>query len=262
MHNGLWESDFVYDIFARVKERLEKTTAAAVLAIVRDPAADYKPRDEITARTEKLEILTTPPFIPKKGDTRSAVNQRAKLITQLARSAAAAAAGAPVVFTSFHADALHPSVRGTMIYVPDAELSTPARVRRARAAGHKGKRGRVEKTTDIEPAADVMSRSERIKAEAFSGRLASTLVRTLRGEKIEVHPYDPVRSFVVRGGRPWVPAVIRDTPLRFKMLVEVCNLANEEDAKNLRDPKFRQSVAQAYVEALEKQFAPAKERKK
>ncbi len=129
MHNGLWESDFVYDIFVRVKERLEKTTAAVVLAIVRDPVADFKPRDEISARTEKLEILTTPPFTPQKGDSRAAVNQRAKLITRLARSAEAAAAGAPVVFTSFHADALHPSARGTMIYVPDAELSTPARLR-------------------------------------------------------------------------------------------------------------------------------------
>jgi N-acetylmuramoyl-L-alanine amidase len=262
MHNGLWESDFVYDIFARVKDRLEKTTAAAVLAIVRDPSVDFKTRDEIPARTEKLEILTTPPFTPKKGDTKTAVNQRAKLISQLARAAEAGAASAPVVFTSFHADALHPSVRGTMIYVPDAELSTPARIRNARAAGRKKKKGKAEKAADEEPAPDVMSRSERIKAEAFSGRLASTLIRALRGEKIEVHPYDPVRSFVVRGGRPWVPAVIRDTPLRFKMLVEVCNLANEEDAKNLRDPKFRQSVAEAYVEALEKQFAPAKEKEK
>lgn len=260
MHNGLWESDFVYDIFTRVKERLEKTTAATVLAIVRDPSVDFKPRDAIAARTEKLEILSTPPFTPKKGETKAAVNARAKLIGAMAREAKNGAADAPVVFTSFHADALHPSARGTMVYVPDAELSLPARLRNLKPP--KKKQGKGAKAAPEPEDEAAMSRAERIKAEAFSGRLASTLVRLLRGEKLEVHPYDPVRSFVVRGGHPWVPAVIRDTPLRYKMLVEVCNLANEEDAKNLRDPVYRQKVAETFVEALVKQFAPAKEKKK
>jgi N-acetylmuramoyl-L-alanine amidase len=34
------------------------------------------------------------------------------------------------------------------------------------------------------------------------------------------------------------------------VLIEVCNLANAEDAKLIADPAFRQAVAEAYIQAL------------
>lgn len=244
--NGVWESDFVYDIYVRTRAALA-AAGATVAMVVRDPSAGYLPRALISTRTGRLEILATPPFIPARGNTRGAVNARAQLIALLARGCRS-----PTIFTSFHADALHPSVRGTMVYIPDAELSAP---RAERAAA--GKRGHGH---DLHRAGSpgAITRAERVRAEAWSGRLATGLVRALRDGKVEVHPFDPVRSFVVREGHPWVPAVLRDAPLTFKMLVEVCNLANPEDAKNLQDPAFRQRIADAYVEALIRQFAPEK----
>ena len=58
-------------------------------------------------------------------------------------------------------------------------------------------------------------------------------------------------SHVVRSKkRAWVPAVLKYNIVPCSILIEVCNLNNEEDAKLMKDPLFRQKVANAYIEAL------------
>ena len=53
-----------------------------------------------------------------------------------------------------------------------------------------------------------------------------------------------------RDGKKFVPAVIRHTKAAARVLVEVANLTNEQDAANLKDGDFRDRYATAVVNAI------------
>jgi hypothetical protein len=55
---------------------------------------------------------------------------------------------------------------------------------------------------------------------------------------------------VIRGGREWVPAILRYNRIPARVLIEVCNLNNPEDRKLLVSRNYREKVAQAIVSAL------------
>jgi N-acetylmuramoyl-L-alanine amidase len=59
-----------------------------------------------------------------------------------------------------------------------------------------------------------------------------------------------VRRNVIRGGREWVPAILRYNRIPARALVEVCNLNNAEDRKLLVTRAYREKVARALVSAL------------
>ena len=65
-----------------------------------------------------------------------------------------------------------------------------------------------------------------------------------------MHPFNPVRDNVVRGGREWVPAVIRYNLVPTRVLLEICNLGNEKDRKLVKTKSYRQKVAEAIYEGL------------
>ena len=62
MANGVWESDYVYDIAMRVRRILEQDTEAIVSSTIRYPTYGFKVRDRIARPARSAEILTTPPF--------------------------------------------------------------------------------------------------------------------------------------------------------------------------------------------------------
>jgi N-acetylmuramoyl-L-alanine amidase len=55
---------------------------------------------------------------------------------------------------------------------------------------------------------------------------------------------------VIRGGREWVPAILRYNRIPARVLVEVCNLNNPDDRRLLVSLAYRDKVAQAVVSAL------------
>jgi N-acetylmuramoyl-L-alanine amidase len=91
---------------------------------------------------------------------------------------------------------------------------------------------------------------ERLQGEARSRQFSETLLRSLQRDQIPVHINRPIRNVVIRNGVKWVPAVIRYSISATKVLVEVANLANDQDAPNLRDPEFRERYAVAVVNAI------------
>jgi N-acetylmuramoyl-L-alanine amidase len=94
------------------------------------------------------------------------------------------------------------------------------------------------------------SRPERIKAEGVSRDLAEKIVRAFRSASLPIHAFQPIRANVIRGGREWVPAILRYNRIPARVLVEVCNLNNPEDRKLLVTAKYRDQVARALVSAL------------
>jgi N-acetylmuramoyl-L-alanine amidase len=242
--NGLWESDFVYDIAMRVRRLLEQETDAQVSSTIRYPGLGFKSREDIRTPSHAAEILTTPPFAVD-GESPSAVSVHLRWV--LANDLFAAfrktkGDAQKTLFLSFHADSLHPSAKGSMIYVPGASLvpntfalggAKTGQVAEAKRSGRVAFTGR-----------------EKLQGEARSRQFSEALLKALHKDRIPVHANRPIRNVIYRGRGKWVPAVLRYSIGATKALIEVANLTNEEDAAHLRDPDFRERYAAAVVNAI------------
>jgi len=126
-----------------------------------------------------------------------------------------------------------------MVYVPSANLT-----------GGRSSRGGEIYTARAEvreqPAVEFTLR-QRQQSEGLSREMANRTIAAFRRLSLPVHPYKPVRERIIRHRGEFVPAVLRYNSIPAKMLVEVCNLANEEDRRLIQTRAFRQQVAEAVV---------------
>lgn len=243
MANGAWESDFVYDLTMRVKRILEQDTEASVSVTLDYPVLEDRIRDRIPAPTREAVLLTTPP-VANDGGTSGAVSAHLRWILANAWFAEFARKGDArrTLFLSLHADSLHPSAQGSMVYVPGAS-GIPARF----TLGS----GRVPRVKEHASGARVnLTSRERLQSEARSRVFAEGLLKALRRERISIHANRPIRSVIHRSGRSFVPAVLRHNRAATKVLLEVANLTNESDAENLKDAVFRERYAEAVVKGI------------
>lgn len=245
MSHGVWEDSYVYDIACRIHEGLEKRTKARVLMTRLVPRLGYRPVNKKRLTPNKgAVILTHPWFNPSNhAEIRTAVNLRWFLANQYyLHLMKQNISPERVVFTSIHADSLHPSLRGTMFYVPgDSYRSSKWCVK-----GRSYSRFREVKAKSCYR----LSRKKLRRSEGLSMELARKLEKSFVSSKLALHPYDPTRDHVVRRRHAWVPAVLRNNIVPCSVLIEVCNLNNRKDAKLMRDPAYRQAVADAYIKAL------------
>lgn len=242
--NGIWESDFVYDLTMRVRRLLEQETDALVSSTIRYPGLGFRSREEIKAPSRAAEILTTPPFAVD-GESPSAVNVHLRWVLAndlFAGFRKAKGEAQKTLFLSFHADSLHPSARGSMIYVPGASL-VPARF--SLPGSRSGSTAESRRSSLVS-----FTGRDRLQGEARSRQFSETLLKALRRDDIPIHGNRPIRNVIHRGGGKWVPAVIRYSTGATKALIEVANLTNEDDAANLRSPAFRERYAAAVVSAI------------
>ncbi|MEI6593686.1 MAG: N-acetylmuramoyl-L-alanine amidase [Holophagaceae bacterium] len=242
--NGVWESDFVYDISMRVRRILEQDTEAAVSSTIRYPGLGFRTRDEIRTPSRQAEILTTPPF-QVDGESPSAVSVHLRWVLAndfFAAFRKAKGDAQKTLFLSFHADSLHPSARGSMAYVPGA-AQVPTTFALGGASAGRVAEGRRS-------ARVAFTGREKLEGEARSRQFSEVLLASLQREGIPVHANRPIRNVILRSGGKWVPAVLRYSTSATKVLVEVANLTNEDDAANLRDPDFRERYAAAVVAAV------------
>jgi N-acetylmuramoyl-L-alanine amidase len=245
MAHGVWEDSYVYDIACRVREAIEKRTKARVLMTLLVPTLGYKPVDKAQlAPNDDAVILTHPWFrLTSSAETKVEVNLRWHLGNQyFERLQAEGVDPQRVVFTSIHADSLHPSLRGTMFYI----AGTDYRDERWCSSGESYERFKEVRAKGCYE----MTEKQMKRAEGLSSQLARDLEASFGDASLTLHPYNPTRDHVVRGKRSWVPAVLRNSIVPCSVLVEVCNLNNVKDAALIADPSFRQAVAEAYVDAL------------
>ncbi|MGH7336786.1 MAG: N-acetylmuramoyl-L-alanine amidase family protein, partial [Myxococcota bacterium] len=238
---------YVYDVLLRVRRALGQRTRAQVLATTRD-GTDFR-----LVEREKLPfsrghaVLTTPPY--PIADATIGVHFRWYLANSLFRRHAKNGDSDRVVFVSIHADSLHPTLRGATVYVADAGASVT----------RFGKSGPVftSRKEYREQPAVTFSLRERQKSEGRSHDLAQKIIDGFRGHDLAVHPFQPVRNRIFRGRRPWVPAVLRYNAVPAKVLLEICNLANDEDRRLLQQSAFRETIAAAIVDGILRYFGEA-----
>jgi N-acetylmuramoyl-L-alanine amidase len=238
---GIWESLYVYDIAMRVKRALESQTAARVLVTTRD-GKDFKVQEmDVLPFSRGHAVLTTPPYPIE--DPKVGVNLRWYLANSLYRKTVQSAKDPQkVVFLSIHADSLHPSLRGVMAYIPAADM-------RGDSYGKSGPVYALREEVQESPRV-VFPAEERVESEGLSRELAKQVVAAFQAGGLPVHPFKPVRDKIIRNNSEWVPAVLRYNSIPAKILLEVCNLANDQDRALVQTRTYRQKVAEAVVRGL------------
>ena len=240
----VWEDDYVYDIVCRVKQRLERETSAVVIPTVLDPSVNYQTQDVAKFRRDQDEVLTTQP--PYRLDSRLVSTDGVNLRWMLANSRYHALVNSGVkpdniLFASFHADALHRTIRGSMVYVPDARVF-PRQVK-----GY----NKFKNYKEYQGNQFSFSRKSMQKAQARSLNFAHNYIAQSTRANLRIHRQKPIRSLIYRDPhRPFVPAVLKYNRIPTRVLIEVCNLNNKSDQDLLRKHSFRQKVADAFVNAV------------
>lgn len=244
-HKGIWESSYVYDVVCRLKKRLEETSGAKVYVTTRSASNLYKipNRDKLKNVTDH-QVMTTP--IYPLEDSVVGVNLRWYLANSIFRKASKASRPEKVVFLSIHADSLHPSIRGSMAYVP----------------GERFVKGTFQKSGAVylaraevkESPVVTHSKEDALYAEGLSTELAESIIDAFGESGLAVHPFNPVRDNVVRNGREWVPAVIRYNKVPTRVLLEICNIGNAEDRALIQTRENREAIAAAIHQGIVAHF--------
>lgn len=244
---GLWESAYAYDIMCRIKANLERHTRAKVWTTIQLKGRGYTVPaiDRLDHRRDAF-LMTRPPYTLQ--DSVLGVHLRWYLTNDIILNRLGANfPRSKTVFLSVHADSLHPSVRGAMVYVPSRYLR-PSKFTVDRRDIRKYTEYRNHPT--IRLGADFKAR-----VEASSRHLAVNILDSLEKNQIGIHPYEPVRDRVLRGRRSWVPAVLRFTAAQNAVLLEACNMANPSDRALLQKAAWREQFARAVVEGMASAFA-------
>lgn len=255
MKHGVREHDYVFDVASRLRRELETRRGAKVYLTVDDPATGAVPSTEdALPANRRRTVLTTPPFLAEEdGETAVAVNLRWYLANSLYRKLVQSGIDPDkIVFVSLHADARHPSLRGAMVYVPGATYCTGT-------MGFSSPPYLRFKEVREQPRVSFNKR-DRVRSEAVSRKLAAAIVRELKRDALPVQPYQPVRERVIRGHEVWLPAVLRGNLVPTKVLIEMVNLNNEQDAGLLARAADRNRLADALADAVADHFQPSRSR--
>jgi N-acetylmuramoyl-L-alanine amidase len=246
-HDGIYEADYVYDVACRLKELLEKKTAAKVWLTTKSKDIGYRIDNANVLRSRNdHSVLTSPAY--ELEDPVVGVHLRWYLANSiLSRSLKKSVPAEKVIFISIHADSLHPSLRGAMVYVPGQR----------HVAGTYSKQGSVYLTRSEvrENPTVTQSEDDALVAEGLSTGFAESLMESFRDSGLAIHPFKPIRNNVVRNGREWVPAVIRFNRVPTRVLLEICNLGNDEDRALIRTKRYRQEVAEALRDGIVSYFS-------
>jgi len=248
---GLYEDELAYDIMCRLKRILEEKTQAKVYVTTLDTVQKYEPTDKRRFEHDTHEVvLTTPPYPGE--DARVSARLRYYLANDIYRREKKNGINEKnILFLSIHCDSLFDErLRGAMVYIPGAQYRRESEG--VNGNGYDGYRevrgGRIVKTTP----------QERRRDEALSRNFAETVVKQLKkhNPSIVVHSAgDPIRNVIRQdGGKAYVPAVLRNTLVPTKVLVEVANLTNAADRACLSDPVWRQAFAEALCASIREHF--------
>jgi len=243
---GVWEATYAYDIMCRIKSNLERHTRATVRVTIEDGSrgCTVVPQDHLPPDRDQ-RLLTHPPY-PLE-DASTGVHLRWYLANDILRRGVNAGVDrTKTVFVSIHADSLHPSVRGAMVYVPARSLR-PRTFTVNRSGMRTYREYRASPTLTL-------GTTFKARSEASSRHLAESIVSALERENVEVHEYEPVRDSVLRGRRRWVPAVLRYSEAQHAVLLECCNMANPQDRAEMLDSGWRERFARAVVAGMAQAF--------
>ena len=239
----IYEDEVVYDISKRMSN-LFKKQGIIVHPTLADPN-QKKPIRYLSSRHDRDEhLLVTPRYLAR--NARIGVNMRVYLVNHIFQQLRKKKVPSEnILFISLHGDALHSSLSGAMVYFPDSRL----------------RRGRFNLKNKI-----YLKRKEYISkltykprdnkySEKLSKSFGKVIINQFRKLKLRTHRVSSaVRGYLYRKGKKTLPAVLRYSKVPTSVLVEIANLNNRRDRRDLLKSKTRQKIAKAITNSVTAHF--------
>ena len=239
----IYEDEVVYDISKRMS-KLFKKQGIIVHPTLADPN-QKQPIRYLSHRHDRDEhLLVTPHYLTR--NARIGVNMRVYLVNHIFKNLRKKKVPSEnILFISLHGDALHSSLSGAMVYFPDSRL------RRGRFnMSSKIYRKRKEYSTNL-----TYKPRDNKYSEKLSKSFGKNIINEFRELGLRTHRVSSaVRGYLYRKGKKTLPAVLRYSMVPTSVLVEIANLNNRLDRRDLLKSKIRQKIAKAITNSVTTHF--------
>jgi len=239
----IYEDEVVYDISKRMS-KLFKNQGIVVHPTLADPNQKQPIRYLSRSHDRDEHLLVTPRYLTR--NARIGVNMRVYLVNHIFKNLRKKKVPSEnILFISLHGDALHSSLSGAMVYYPDSRL------RRGRFnLSSKIYRKRKEYSTQL-----TYKPRDNKYSEKLSKSFGKVIIDEFRELKLRTHRVSSaVRGYLYRKGKKTLPAVLRYSKVPTSVLVEIANLNNRLDRRDLLKSKTRQKIAKAITNSVTVQF--------
>ena len=239
----IYEDEVVYDISKRMS-KLFKRQGIIVHPTLADPN-QKQPIRYLSHRHDRDEhLLVTPRYLTR--NARIGVNMRVYLVNHIFKQLRKKKVPSEnILFISLHGDALHSSLSGAMVYYPDRRL------RRGRfILSSKIYRKRKEYISKL-----TYNPRDNKYSEKLSKSFGKVIINQFRKLRLRTHRVSSaVRGYLYRKGIKTLPAVLRYSKVPTSVLVEIANLNNRLDRRDLLKSKTRQKIAKAITNSVTTHF--------
>jgi len=239
----IYEDEVVYDISKRMS-KLFKKQGIIVHPTLADPN-QKQPIRYLSHRHDRDEhLLVTPRYLTR--NARIGVNMRVYLVNHIFKQLRKKKVPSEnILFISLHGDALHSSLSGAMVYYPDHRL------RRGRfILSSKIYRKRKEYISKL-----TYNPRDNKYSEKLSKSFGKVIINQFRKLRLRTHRVSSaVRGYLYRKGIKTLPAVLRYSKVPTSVLVEIANLNNRLDRRDLLKSKTRQQIAKAITNSVTVHF--------
>ena len=239
----IYEDEVVYDISKRMS-KLFKKQGIIVHPTLADPN-QKQPIRYLSQRHDRDEhLLVTPRYLTR--NARIGVNMRVYLVNHIFKQLRKKKVPSEnILFISLHGDALHSSLSGAMVYYPDHRL------RRGRfILSSKIYRKRKEYISKL-----TYNPRDNKYSEKLSKSFGKVIINQFRKLRLRTHRVpSAVRGYLYRKGIKTLPAVLRYSKVPTSVLVEIANLNNRLDRRDLLKSKTRQQIAKAITNSVTAHF--------
>jgi len=239
----IYEDEVVYDISKRMS-KLFKKQGIIVHPTLADPNQKQPIRYLSRSNDRDEHLLVTPRYLTR--NARIGVNMRVYLVNHIFKQLRKKKVPSEnILFISLHGDALHSSLSGAMVYFPDSRL------RRGRFnLSSKIYRKRKEYSTQL-----TYKPRDNKYSEKLSKSFGKVIIDEFRELKLRTHRVSSaVRGYLYRKGKKTLPAVLRYSMVPTSVLIEIANLNNRLDRRDLLKSKTRQKIAKAITNSVTTHF--------
>ena len=239
----IYEDEVVYDISKRMS-KLFKKQGIIVHPTLSDPNQKQPIRYLSHSHDRDERLLVTPNYLTR--NARIGVNMRVYLVNHIFKNLRKKKVPSEnILFISLHGDALHSSLSGAMVYFPDSRL------RRGRFnMSSKIYRKRKEYSTNL-----TYKPRDNKYSEKLSKSFGKNIINEFRALGLRTHRVSSaVRGYLYRKGKKTLPAVLRYSMVPTSVLVEIANLNNRLDRRDLLKSKIRQKIAKAITNSVTVHF--------